>query len=312
MLQSTFSSWRELADNYIEGRRFWSVRQTVEDSENLASCYSFLLSNENFSPLCRLPWKTSLLPAQRRDDGAAEFRMGRAQFYCLGDYSCDKPAGRRAGVGLFKEAAAKGNVDAMFLLGSCYLFGEGVEKDYREAQRWFRRAADLGDACAQYQIGKLYYWGQGVARDHNQAAFWAYQAVSNGAGPHAEAYIGWCYERGAGLPKNMTNAFVFYRAAADEGVAWSQTNLAEMYEKGNGVQKDIRLAAALYEKAARNGEDTGMCRWARYLESGEAGVTNRTEAVNWYRRSAAKGNKQAKKRLAALGEPEVAPQAPGS
>ena len=45
-------------------------------------------------------------------------------------------------------AADKGLAIAMSNLGGCYSTGEGVEKDAKEAKKWYRMAADKGYAEA--------------------------------------------------------------------------------------------------------------------------------------------------------------------
>ena len=44
-----------------------------------------------------------------------------------------------------------------------YYYGNGIEKDYEEAVKWFRTAAEQGDSEAQYKLGICYYYGYGIA-----------------------------------------------------------------------------------------------------------------------------------------------------
>ncbi|MDR1485938.1 MAG: hypothetical protein LBT09_14095 [Planctomycetaceae bacterium] len=48
-----------------------------------------------------------------------------------------------------KVEAEKGNAEAQFKLGVCYLDGEGVKKDYAEAVKWLRKVAEQGYAEAK-------------------------------------------------------------------------------------------------------------------------------------------------------------------
>lgn len=49
------------------------------------------------------------------------------------------------------DPAAKSNV------GLCYIKGDGVEKDEKEAIRWFVDAANNGDVLGQYCLGCCFY-----------------------------------------------------------------------------------------------------------------------------------------------------------
>jgi tetratricopeptide (TPR) repeat protein len=51
------------------------------------------------------------------------------------------------------KAAEQGDAAAQFNLGLMYYFGEGVQQDYAEAEKWYRKAAEQGDASAEYNLG---------------------------------------------------------------------------------------------------------------------------------------------------------------
>ncbi|MBI3039708.1 sel1 repeat family protein [bacterium] len=63
---------------------------------------------------------------------------------------------------LILELAQRGYADAQDLLGVMYKLGDGVSKDYKEAEKWLRLAASQGDSDAQHNLGVMYYNGEGV------------------------------------------------------------------------------------------------------------------------------------------------------
>lgn len=75
---------------------------------------------------------------------------------------------------VFNDAAA------CALLGTMYLFGQGVERDGREAEYWLTRAADRDSTSAQYLLGIMYATGQGVPVDKFKAQTWLNRAASAG------------------------------------------------------------------------------------------------------------------------------------
>jgi TPR repeat protein len=79
----------------------------------------------------------------------------------------------------FQKAAAQGDADAQWQLGSMYANGKGVPQNYKEAVEWYRRAADQGYRPAQDQLGYIYAVGQGVPRDAVQAYFWWNLAIAS-------------------------------------------------------------------------------------------------------------------------------------
>lgn len=42
---------------------------------------------------------------------------------------------------------------------------------------------------------------------------------------NAQNQLGWCYERGVGVPKNRAEAVKWYRKAAEQGNSWVEDKL---------------------------------------------------------------------------------------
>lgn len=61
---------------------------------------------------------------------------------------------------------------SQYYLGVMYLKGQGVQKNFEEAGKWFRKAAENRLPQAQYQLANLYKEGEGVPRDFEFAYIW--------------------------------------------------------------------------------------------------------------------------------------------
>ncbi|MRR34633.1 DUF1266 domain-containing protein [bacterium] len=59
MLQRTFVSWKDLGENYLVGRQFWSYGQTQRDGQLYQNVYRQLLSKSS-SPWILIPWNLDL------------------------------------------------------------------------------------------------------------------------------------------------------------------------------------------------------------------------------------------------------------
>lgn len=66
------------------------------------------------------------------------------------------------------------------MLGICYYSGGGVEKNYKEAVKWFRKAAEQGHAESQCTLGIFYYNGVGVAKNEREAIKWLRMSAEQG------------------------------------------------------------------------------------------------------------------------------------
>ena len=148
------------------------------------------------------------------------------------------------------DAANQGDSVAQNAIGICYETGDGVEKSYEEAARWYRKAADKGYSFAQTNLGVLYVNGKGVERDYDQAMYW-YQKAAKQGNVGAMNNIGVLYKYGNGVQKDYNQAAIWYKKAADKGNKKAKENLEKLEkliqeEAKNAipaVDKDIPMAA---------------------------------------------------------------------
>jgi TPR repeat protein len=90
-----------------------------------------------------------------------------------------------------KALAEKEDAKAQTNLGLMYETGEGVEKDDKEAVKWYRKAAEQGEHAAQFNLGQMYRNGIGVPKDIVTAYTWHNIAAANGneSGKHLKDTI---------------------------------------------------------------------------------------------------------------------------
>ena len=152
----------------------------------------------------------------------------------------------------YRKAAEQGNARAQCNLGFCYKNGQGVERSYEEAVKWFRKSAEQGDADAQCCLGVCYRFGQGVERNYEEAVKWYRKAVEQGDAC-AQCSLGFCYEKGIGVEQSYEEAVKWYRKAAEQGEADAQYCLGICYWNGQGVEQSYEEAEMWYLKAAEQG-----------------------------------------------------------
>jgi TPR repeat protein len=162
---------------------------------------------------------------------------------------------------LLSDAAEQGEPLAMTHLGVLHAQGIGVPRDLAKAAAWHRRAADLGVSEAQYNLGQLYHTvgiGDGKGPDAVQAAYWYRKAVDQGF-PKASANLATLFLQGAGVEKNLDQAFALMRQAAEAGESAAQANLGMLYL--NGVEGRPRdLGQAYYFLTLASSPDArGVC-----------------------------------------------------
>lgn len=98
-------------------------------------------------------------------------------------------------MGLEKEVEEIKNPNSQFILGCMYQDGEGVQKDYIQAAKYYRLAALQGHAAGQYCLGLIYKYGHGVEKDYVQAMKYFRLA--------GDKRVGVMYHNGEGVTRNM-------------------------------------------------------------------------------------------------------------
>lgn len=114
-------------------------------------------------------------------------------------------------------------------------------------------AADKGNASAQYDVGYCYENGIDVVKDLNKAVKY-YKMSANRGNASAQNNLGCCYLEGEGVARDLNKAIKYYKMSADRGNAQAQFNLGCCYEDGEGVKQDLNEAVKYYELAAKQGD----------------------------------------------------------
>lgn len=158
-----------------------------------------------------------------------------------------------AGPEALREAAKKGNPDALFEIGNRYLTGQGVASDYAKAANWYQLAADRDHAVAQYRLGNLYEKGSGVERDTLKAQA-LYEKAALQGNINAMHNLAVIYASNANDPTDNKNAFQWFEKAAELGVLDSQYNLGILNAKAIGTEVNLEEAYKWFALASTNGD----------------------------------------------------------
>lgn len=82
-----------------------------------------------------------------------------------------------------------------YTIGEAFYSGEGRQKDFKEAAKFFMKSAELGYAQAQTFLGLMYYRGEGVRKDNSAAVQWWTRAAEQGHA-FAQDSLGCLYKNG--------------------------------------------------------------------------------------------------------------------
>ena len=198
----------------------------------------------------------------------------------------------------YQKAAIQGHPDAQYSLGLMYRSGEGTNKDDVEGSKWIKAAAEQGHGYAQEMIGFIYYYGWGVQQDYKEAAKWFQESAEKGF-TKSELQLGFMYAIGEGLPENPKEAVRWFEKAAQKGNPYAQYQLGVSYYYGVGVSQNYNEAAKWYQLAAGQGDVHAQCDLGAMYVNGQGVPRSESEAVKWYRMAADQGYANAQAALGA-------------
>jgi TPR repeat protein len=141
------------------------VKADLSYQENLANNNNAIVIKNSADDPKNDPHLAELLKNAEAGDAKAQYKLGLA-FYegCKGP-----PVKSSAGIihvriilrqntslaaNWFRKSAAQGYSEAQFMLGKCYLAGNGVEKNKGEAIKWLKVATDQGNKEAEAELNK--------------------------------------------------------------------------------------------------------------------------------------------------------------
>ena len=210
------------------------------------------------------------------------------------------PVSESAKVAGFREAAAKGELEAMFQLAYRLDRGQGVVRDSAQAFEWYSKCAARDDPRAMVNMGLILIAGRGVERDKGKATQWYARAAKLGNSAGMCNYAA-SLELGRGVIKDPALAVEWYRKAAEAGNAKAMARLAILLQYGQGVEANEEEALLWYRRAVeKTGEASAMFGLARFLSDGQGIHEDEVLALEWYLKAAAKGHRNSMFELARL------------
>jgi hypothetical protein len=143
------------------------------------------------------------------------------------------------------KRADAGDADAFLLLGGFYDEGKyGLRQSSKKANKLLIRAGELGCASAYNKIGFSYDNGRGVEKDMKKAKYY-YELAAMGGNVCARHNLG-CMEGRAG---NMDRAMTHLMIAAGAGCDASLKKIRECFLDGHATKDDFEKALRAHKEA---------------------------------------------------------------
>lgn len=147
------------------------------------------------------------------------------------------------------KAAHDNDPEAQFELGKIYTQGGyGLPANPQSAFEWYKKSADQGHQQAQITVGYFYQTGEIVAKDLHEAIRY-YTAPAEAGEMYAIRNLAVVYDEATDIPDHKLKAAVMYLEAAEKGDAYAQYKTGRNYFEGNGLLQDDTKAFEWLSKA---------------------------------------------------------------
>ena len=135
----------------------WEIAESEMRSKNL---YGTIYSNAGEKFLVEKPVAPPSVPTPSRNDNppannpVSPTAVNVASLVSQADAHYDNARYNDA-ISLYRQAAEQGDAWSQFRLGRCYAYGDGVTKDYTQAEQWYRKAAEQGNKNAKNNLKNM-------------------------------------------------------------------------------------------------------------------------------------------------------------
>lgn len=185
------------------------------------------------------------------------------------------PRNAAEGIALLEKAAAQGNLQAVFNLGSFYYHGQhndGGTPDYAKARENYQKLIDQNDVRGFGAMAEMLNDPKAGMLDR-AAAVTMYEKAFELGDLASGSNLGTIYANGnEAVPADPAKGLEWFTRAADAGHAPAMRNLAVCYEQGIGTDADLGKAVEWLQKAAAAGDGQAAFSMGRRYQLGGGGV----------------------------------------
>lgn len=167
--------------------------------------------------------------AAKLGNAAAQYNLGMA--YACGYYGVT--ADRKTALHWLKKSVKGENSSACLQVGLHYYYTVKTEAAYKKAFYLFTDAYNLGEYEAIINIGLCYLQGNGVKEDKKEAVKCFKTAAEKYSSGVAYHNLGICYENGFGVRKDYKKAIEMYGKAVENGEKAGLEAIKRVYLKMN-------------------------------------------------------------------------------
>ncbi len=124
-------------------------------------------------------------------------------------------------------------------IADCYVSGRGTEKNIERAMAVLDAPGRAPNSTAAHMLASLRVFRVDDP-EVQRLGFQVLKKEAESGNAYSAGKLGWAYQRGLGVDKDLSKALELYNTAASQGMTYWQYLLAHAYEKGHlGLELDL-------------------------------------------------------------------------
>ena len=203
------------------------IRATILDSPRAAYLLWQLIREKDFY--------TILNDAVQFGDPTAQF-----VWYGLQKLGYDNRLTEKDAIDLLQKAAAQNHIPAIIELGFNYYTGKYIIMDKQKGLEYWELAEEFDSPEASVRIAVSKVFESESSDDLKNEISLLEESERNGS-ILAQFTLGYCYENGIGVKKNLPNAVEYYRNSAQRGNQFAYKQLKRLYDNIRPVDNTFRV-----------------------------------------------------------------------
>lgn len=170
-----------------------------------------------------------------------------------------------------------------------YKSQEELESDMsRKAIPWFEKALEGRMFMAAMNLNKIYCGDNGLPADQGKQAALLRKGAEMGSPMWQERYADMLYDK-----EEYPESLKWYSLAAAQGQLSSWYSVGFQYEHGQGMEKNLEKAVECYQKGAEGEDKVSLFCLGRMTFFGKGTPQDYAKAVYWLNKAADNGNDRA-------------------
>ncbi|PKC10767.1 kinase-like protein [Rhizophagus irregularis] len=178
-------------------------------------------------------------------------------------------------------------------VGLCCQFGYGTVKNEKLAFEYYEKLANKESSMGIFKIGYFYDVGIWVKKDLEKAAH-LYEKAAELGNRSAQHNLALMYRNGEGVDRDYNKSFKLSEQSAEGECKEGINGLGYCYSNGIGTSVNKQKAFELYQKAADLGDMHAQNNHALMYKIGDGIEKDINKAIYWFEQSAKQGTNRLK------------------